>query len=251
MRPFLILLTFCLLGAGIPVSAQSDGWQYPFPYNPDGNSDGFITLNDMLDLLSVYGQEFPETFFGDSTGAILDLGTMLQFDCLLQARLAGSQWRMMTRVDFLRWFNHLASIGQTEFEQGLLPNNRLTGLLLNDDNTFSPWSLLYGETSQFQSYTFASDYNDNAPPNLAVDNFSHSYIGSASNGNSNTIGGHRCFLVTEVLPEYQFTHCHNGSGGDFNQCVTEKLNDGWIPMPGGTKGSASWYYQGFWRISPD
>ena len=30
----------------------------------------------MLDLLSVYGQEYPETFYGDSTG-ILDLGTLV------------------------------------------------------------------------------------------------------------------------------------------------------------------------------
>lgn len=37
-------------------SAQNDGFQYPFTYNPDGNSDGYISLNDMLDLLSVYGQ---------------------------------------------------------------------------------------------------------------------------------------------------------------------------------------------------
>ena len=32
--------------------------QYDFPYNPDVNSDGYIGINDLMELLSIYGEEF-------------------------------------------------------------------------------------------------------------------------------------------------------------------------------------------------
>ena len=242
------LLTSLLLGLSVLASAQSDGWQYPFPYNPDGNSDGYISLNDMLDLLSVYGQEYPETFYGDSTGAILDLGTLVRFDCYNQARLAGPQWRMMGRQDLARWYPYLADLGQTEYDAGTLPSNRLYGWVVNENNSMSPWSLSYGVSDNWQSYTFATAYSSTAPPNLIISG-TQTYVGSQGNGNNSPIGAGRCFIVSEVLPEYEFSYCNTGSGGDFTTCVTDKLNDGWIPMPGGTKNSASYFYQGFWRIA--
>ena len=244
-----ILSLLVLLGLAVLASAQSDGFQYPFPYNPDGNSDGYISLNDMLDLLSVYGQEFPNTFYGDSTGAILDLGNMVQFDCHNQAQLAGSEWRMMSRNDFPRWFTYLGDLGQSEYDE--LGNSTLAGWVVNDNGSVSPWQLKFGQSSQVYSYTFATQYNPASPPNLIVDNYSHSYMGSESNGNNIAISGRRCFIVSEVLPEYEFSYCNTGSEGVFATCVAEKLNDGWIPMPGGTKNSASYFYQGFWRIVED
>ena len=244
-------LTLLLVGLTTLVSAQNDGWQYPFPYNPDGNSDGYISLNDMLDLLSVYGQEYPETFYGDSTGAILDLGTLVQFDCFNQARLAGPQWRMMEREDFARWYPYLADLGQTEYDAGTSSSSNLSGWMVNRNDDMAVWQLAFGVSSQYQSYTFATEYNPSAPPNLIINNYTKSYVESESNGNSSAISGQRCFIVSEVLPEYEFSYCNTGSGGDFTNCVTDKLNDGWIPMPGGTKNGASFFYQGFWRIVED
>ena len=82
------LLTSLLLGLSVLAFAQNDGFQYPFPYNPDGNSDGYISLNDMLDLLSVYGQEYPQSFATDTSRAVLNLGYMGSYKCLLQAEAA-------------------------------------------------------------------------------------------------------------------------------------------------------------------
>ena len=76
-------------------------------------------------------------------------------------------------------------------------------------------------------------------------------MGSESNGNAIAVSGRRCFIVSEVKPEFEFSYCNTVSDGDFATCVAEKLNDGWIPMPGGTKNSASYFYQGFWRIVED
>ena len=51
----LLLAASCLTAVG-----QTE---YPYPYNPDGNNDGHISLNDLLDLLSVYGAEFNAGLF--------------------------------------------------------------------------------------------------------------------------------------------------------------------------------------------
>ena len=40
----LLLAASCLTAVG-----QTE---YPYPYNPDGNNDGYISLNDLLDLLT-------------------------------------------------------------------------------------------------------------------------------------------------------------------------------------------------------
>ena len=88
------LLTSLLLGLSVMASAQNDGIQYPFPYNPDGNSDGYISLPDMLDLLAVYGQEYPQSFYSDTTVAVLNLGRMGGHNCMQQAKNAGSDWRI-------------------------------------------------------------------------------------------------------------------------------------------------------------
>ena len=97
------LLTSLLLGLSVLASAQSDGFQYPFPYNPDGNSDGYISLNDMLDLLSVYGQEYPQSFYSDTTVSVLNLGTMGAHTCQAQAKQAGSEWRIPDRSELARF----------------------------------------------------------------------------------------------------------------------------------------------------
>ena len=96
-------LTSLLLGLSVLASAQNDGIQYPFPYNPDGNSDGYISLNDMLDLLSVYGQEYPQSFYSDTTVAVLNLGRMGAHTCQAQAKQAGSEWRIPRRSELARF----------------------------------------------------------------------------------------------------------------------------------------------------
>ena len=44
-------MTLLLVGLTTLVSAQNDGWQYTFPYNPDGNNDGYISLEVTLNYL--------------------------------------------------------------------------------------------------------------------------------------------------------------------------------------------------------
>ena len=232
------LLTSLLLGLSVLASAQGDGIQYPFPYNPDGNRDGYISLNDMLDLLSVYGQEYPQSFATDTSRAVLNLGQVGAHVCLRQAKLAGRAWRVMTKQDVYLF----ADLAVNTFV---------------DDEVASTWTYSVFndqmEVSQFYDRPISDlspsyDYIVKSDSTVAFDVQVNE---QSTNGTIYLRTKYRCLIVSEVKPEFEFSYCNTGSGGDFTTCVTDKLNDGWIPMPGGTKNSASYYYQGFWRIVED
>ena len=228
------LLTSLLLGLSVLASAQGDGIQYPFPYNPDGNSDGYISLNDMLDLLSVYGQEYPQSFYSDTTVAVLNLGLMGAHTCQAQAKQAGNDWRIPDRSELARFspaaVNTIPS-GESATAWFLADETMLTSWQFSL-STDSGQDLMYTADSLFAYYVYHRE-------------------GLSGSGNTFVTYKRTCFLVSEVRPEYEFSYCNIASGGDFTTCVTDKLNDGWIPMPGGTRNSASGFYQGFWRIVED
>ena len=227
-------LTSLLLGLSVLASAQNDGFQYPFPYNPDGNSDGYISLNDMLDLLSVYGQEYPQSFYSDTTVAVLNLGRMGAHNCQAQAKQAGSEWRIPDRSELARF---------SPAAVNTIPSGE----------SASAW-LLIDETMVY-SWHFTPS-TDNGQDRIYTADSSFAYFvnhkqGLSGSGNTNITEKRSCCLVSEVRPEFEFSYCNTGSGGDFTTCVTDKLNDGWIPMPGGNRNSPSGFYQGFWRIVGD
>ena len=225
-------LTVLLLGLTTLVSAQNDGFQYPFPYNPDGNSDGYISLSDMLDLLSVYGQEFPESFATDTSRAVLNLGYMGSYNCLLQAEAAGREWRMMQDTDIPYFLGTAADV---------IPANN-TGSWCWHSNESRPdfFNWIY-EESPTGNYDYVFNSDNSRAYRVEWSGFEASRYTDYS----------LCLIVSEVLPEYEFSFCNTTSSGTFESCVTEKLNDGWIPMPGGTQNSANRYHQSFWRIAED
>ena len=229
------LVTSLLLGLSVLASAQSDGFQYPFPYNPDGNSDGYISLNDMLDLLSVYGQEYPQSFATDTSRAVLYLGPMGSYKCLLQAEAAGKEWRMMQDTDIPYFLGMMVEV---------IPAEQSNSAWCWDTNDNRPDQLsIYYEGSP-ESAQFYQDWVITSDSTAA---YSVYWEGDGSD-NINFTNTSLCLIVSEVRPTFEFSYC---STGDFTTCVTEKLNDGWIPMPSGNRNSPSGYYQGFWRIVED
>ena len=226
------LLTSLLLGLSVLASAQSDGFQYPFPYNPDGNSDGYISLNDMLDLLALYGQEYPESFYADSSGALLFLGEMTVYDCLNSIETLEGNWRLPLWQDATKWMVDIATVGSEWFQEG----------------GYSIASYIYltetpqGDLDRGRIF-FSSDESTPAfgVPFCSLAEYPNYY------GQPRISDTQFCFAVTEVRPEFEFSYCIS-VGMDFTTCVTEKLNDGWIPIPGGGGNSL---YQGFWRIVED
>ena len=229
------LLTSLLLGLSVLASAQSDGFQYPFPYNPDGNSDGYISLNDMIDLLSVYGQEHPQSFYSDTTVAVLNLGTMGAHTCQAQAKQAGSEWRIPRRSELSRFSPAAVRTlpDGTEYTEGWFMTDESKSMI-------DGWEF-YAE-SPSDNYDYISTTDSSVVFRVMTEYRSE---------NTNITRRQTCFLVSEVRPEYEFSYCNIGSGGDFTNCVTDKLNDGWVPMLGGNRAAAGYFYQGFWRIVED
>ena len=84
----LLLAASCLTAVG-----QTE---YPYPYNPDGNNDGYISLNDLLDLLSVYGSEFNAGVLAtDSVSAIFYTGEMDYWDCASSCVGLKGNWKVL------------------------------------------------------------------------------------------------------------------------------------------------------------
>ena len=72
--------------------------EYPYPYNPDGNNDGYISLNDLLDLLSVYGSEFNAGVLAtDSISAVYYTGELDYYDCASSCVALHGNWKMLDK----------------------------------------------------------------------------------------------------------------------------------------------------------
>ena len=85
--------TLLLAASCLTVVGQTE---YPYPYNPDGNNDGYISLNDLLDLLSVYGSEFNAGVLAtDSTSAIFYTGEMDYWDCASSCVGLKGNWKVL------------------------------------------------------------------------------------------------------------------------------------------------------------
>ena len=72
--------------------------EYPYPYNPDGNNDGLISLNDLMDLLALYGLEYNAGVLAtDSISAIYYTGEMDYWDCASSCVGLRGNWKMLDK----------------------------------------------------------------------------------------------------------------------------------------------------------
>ena len=238
------LLAISLVLSSLSVMAQNPFPQdFPFPYNPDGNADGYIGLNDMLDLLSVYGQQYPESFYTDSSAAILNLGLMPPHVCIREARLAGPKWRMMTYDDYWNHFDLLAEVGQQWFDNEQTSNDNYFYFFYAKDAgiddaflqyaRYSPGGLISSQQNS-QDFQFDVMIND----------------GGMSNGTSAMLEhqDEHCLLVTEVYPQIEY-HIVAGNYDYVTNAVNDSISNGWI-LQGGVSGPYSDNYrQAIWKYA--
>ena len=222
MKHLTILLTMAIALNGL---AQFEPQQYPFPYNPDYDGDGMVSMTDFLEILTLFGLEYPDSFYADSTRAVLNLGYLRGDQCLLQAEAAGSDWRVMSELDAI----YAAQLVVNSLDCGdhyvwRLPNTRK-----RLDACY--WE---GGYDLGLDYTIPNSDSTCAYRVLCEDYMTY-YI-------SNT---RLCILVTEVKSEVEYESCFSYDLGVMETCVAMKLNDGWKPLPGGS--SSSGFFQGFWR----
>jgi hypothetical protein len=135
------LLTSLALLATFAAAGQTAN---PFPYNPDADADGWISVNDLLSLLAIFTSEFtPESWETDSlsAGVVLN-GNLAYFECQNSCHQLEGHWRMADIDAFGRhwglvsgnssefWVNRNSDIEQS---QHVLSVNGQTGRLATVD----------------------------------------------------------------------------------------------------------------------
>ena len=237
-----LILSLSLALISLSVVAQNPfSPDFPFPYNPDGNADGYIGLNDMLDLLSVYGQQYPESFYGDSTGAVLLLGYKTPGGCLRASTLAGKTWRIMNTLDARRYDIEIAQLAANQFGAGT-SSEYFGYFVLDNDNEFINGDIYWTDSQQYWLNTQegAEEYPDG---------FNSANRLMTSNQNATIDSRTRlCFLVTEVYPEIEY-HIVVGDLGEVQSAVSDSISNGWI-LQGGVSGTYSDNYrQAIWKYA--
>ena len=102
-------LTCLALGIAFAAGAQTD---YPFPWNPDSNFDGWVSTEDLLQLLTVFGTQFePDAWETDSLSAAVVLdGNHNYFQCQSYCNDIEGNWRMADLDAYGRHFDLVGGI---------------------------------------------------------------------------------------------------------------------------------------------
>ena len=229
----LTLLLACSLALCLSASAQFTPQQYPFPYNPDSNQDGMVSMTDFLEILGVFGQEYPNSFFADSTKAVLDLGKMDATICLGLAESTYNEWRMITTTDVYT-SSHLiceATAGSANWQNS--DPEQLVFWCWSEETDYATygrvkrWALTSG--SYYPAplhYHVQSDTTESYQVSIGRP-YSSSETYVQTNNKS-------CLLITEVRPTIEYMECGNP------ECIEDALNNGWQPLGGIGSGFGLW-----------
>ena len=201
------IFTISLCFLALSLSAQTE---YPYPYNPDGNNDGFISLNDLMDLLSVYGTEYNAGVLAtDFTSAIYYTGDLDYWDCASSCQGLQGNWKMLDQD----------LVGS--YKQELVTQGDVAWLDYNN----SP--IRYHNNT-----ALASNVN----------------LSSWQCGGSVTSDIKSCFCQTRIRPaiEYYILKVENNDHGALMDLVENYLDSGWN-LAGGVGSDYPRYYQAVWR----
>ena len=122
------LLTSLALLATFAAAGQTAN---PFPYNPDVDADGWISVNDLLSLLAIFTTEFtPDSWETDSLSAAVVLnGNISYFECQRACheleghwRMAdmdafGKHWNLVVGENANHWVNSNSSLGSHDYNE--------------------------------------------------------------------------------------------------------------------------------------
>jgi microcystin-dependent protein len=124
------------------MSAQTD---YPFPWNPDADLDGWVSVEDLLQLLTVFNSQFePDTWETDSISAAVVLdGNHNYFQCQSYCNDIEGNWRMADLDAFGRHFDLASSVSAYFWVNG---NDKLN----SSDFAYDTYQL-YGPTGDMDN----------------------------------------------------------------------------------------------------
>jgi len=214
------LITCLALGIAFAAGAQTG--LVEFPYNPDSDGDDLIGTADLLDLLALYGLEFSEEDLylnDDSTTAIYYAGSMMFSDCFRNCSQLPSNWKIPSAEQIM------------QFDLSML---NTSALWLDGPMSYHP------EAVSTKHYTIGTGDGGNEG-RIMHEDYDLGYI--------------NCYCYTKERPKVEYTYCVGDWESEIQECVDEKVQDGWYPL-GGISGhsgisSASDYHQfiqqAFWR----
>ena len=203
--------------------------QWPsLPYNPDENGDGHIGVVDLQGLLANYGNEFASAVISeDGESAITYMGNMDYPPCALLCENLPGVWKVPT------------------LEQ--------LGLVWEEVNVGSPagtWLLPPSGAGDVGTTVGDGAFT------LRIYNSNGNQYGSAKAKESN-----RCYCAAKQLPRVEYSFClttddtyndlnATGSGATvFQSCCDDKVENGWYPLGGLSKGATNDGGQAFWRFA--
>ena len=221
------LLACLAILAAFNVTAQVDGFQ--LPYNPDSEPDGYIGVNDILEVLSIFGSEFNlPVMNNDSTSAIVEapftndqtLGANRSIHgCRAYCKSLPGNWRATTITDI------------EEHWEVIFPASSSTTVWVNDPSN----------QYEQRSMSLAPDVCDQPTTTCGRPG---SVLNLASNVNP------KCFCATHERPKVEYSICKNTVyQGPFEQCCSSKVAEGWYPLSTNpvSGGSSAEFGQAFWR----
>jgi len=210
------------LALGIAFAAGAQTGLVEFPYNPDADNDDIIGVNDLLELLSLFGGEFAEEnlYVNESeTSAIYHIEGFWYYGmCAAKCReLPSGKWRIMEFDDWCQFHNEIES----EFSAG---GGSHAWLLESVEPTTSALA-----TSTVYHPTVSVNNSDKGNLHLFP-----------------TTSGATCFCSTHERPKVEYSYCF---GNDFEACTNEKVANGWYPLGSIMYDAFGWteHNQAFWR----
>ena len=169
------------------------------PYNPDENGDGLIGVVDLQGLLANYGNEFASAVVSeDGESALVYVGEMGYYECKHSCNQLPGFWSLPSGEDLVPVFSVLNAAGYT-----------WTWLSMTDFREFP-----------YNRVPFYTGHQD-----ISIRNID----GVQSIGNI-----HRCYCAAKQLPRVEYSYCAGGDPSEaaFNQCISDKLAEGWYPLDG-------------------
>ena len=100
-----------LVVAACFTSGTQAQFNVPVPYNPDGTADGFIGVEDLIELLAIFGSEFESSaLVSDSTSAIVHLGQGDYFDCAAWCSELQGNWKVLDEIVVGRYKDEISDM---------------------------------------------------------------------------------------------------------------------------------------------
>jgi len=232
------LLACLAILAAFNVTAQTETSN--FPYNPDVDQDGFIGVNDILQLLSTFGEAFQVqvTLNADSTSAIYipDDWTqiMTSTQCASRCDSLPGPWHIMTYQGFIEHFSLLRETLQSTSNSQGYASGRFWQL--------NPAAKV---NNRYSTHTIITRSTDNCYGSYFPDGSCTHYNGAYENNSLVGEDPNQCLCELRQRPRVEYDFCE-GSMTAVQSCAAGKVNSGWYPLELTSAGSNT-FVQTFWR----